>query len=75
MWLTTKLLWVLEKCRLAPAGTSKVQTMLQQGGIGCAQGGITGTFTPMYVIVARKPFDAPPAKGSAKKGGRARASR
>ena len=42
--------------------------MLQQGGIGCAQGGITGTFTPMYLIVARKPFDAPPAKGSAKKG-------
>ena len=75
MWLTTNLLWVLEKCRLAPAGTSKVQTMLQQGGIGCAQGGITGTFTPMYLIVARKPFDAPPAKGSAKKGGRARASR
>ena len=75
MWLTTNLLWVLEKARLAPAGTSKVQTMLQQGGIGCAQGGITGTFTPMYLIVARKPFDAAPAKGSAKKGGRARASR
>ena len=30
------------------------QVMLQQGGMGCAQGGETGTFTPMYLVVARK---------------------
>mmetsp|Transcript_33954 Transcript_33954/g.44802 ORF Transcript_33954/g.44802 Transcript_33954/m.44802 type:complete len:423 (-) Transcript_33954:442-1710(-) len=56
MWLTTNLLWVMEKLWLAPAGTSKVQTMLQQGGIGCSQGGHTGTFTPMYLAVVRKPL-------------------
>uniref|UniRef100_A0A7S2UZ23 Sterol methyltransferase C-terminal domain-containing protein n=1 Tax=Fibrocapsa japonica TaxID=94617 RepID=A0A7S2UZ23_9STRA len=55
MWLTANILWVMEKVWLAPAGTCKVQMMLQQGGIGCAQGGITGTFTPMYLAVARKP--------------------
>ncbi|CAN0250895.1 unnamed protein product [Phaeothamnion confervicola] len=51
-------LWLLEKIRLAPPGTCKVQAMLQQGGIGCAQGGLTGTFTPMYLMVARKPLTA-----------------
>jgi sterol 24-C-methyltransferase len=30
--------------------------MLQQGGWGCAQGGYTGTFTPMWLMVARKPL-------------------
>ncbi|CAN0311745.1 unnamed protein product, partial [Hapterophycus canaliculatus] len=44
------------KVRLAPAGTNKVQAMLQEGGMGCAQGGITGTFTPMYLSVCRKPL-------------------
>ena len=41
--------------RLVPAGTYKIQVMLQQGGWGCAMGGYTGTFTPMYLMVARKP--------------------
>lgn len=57
MWLTTNALVVLEFLRLAPAGTSKVQTMLQQGGMGCANGGVTGTFTPMFLMVARKPLN------------------
>jgi len=56
MWLTTNILWVMEKLHLAPEGTSKVQTMLQQGGIGCARGGQTGTFTPMFLMVGRKPL-------------------
>jgi sterol 24-C-methyltransferase len=42
--------------RLVPQGTYKVQAMLQQGGWGCAQGGYTGTFTPMWLMVARKPL-------------------
>ena len=42
--------------RLAPSGTYKVQEMLQQGGWGCVQGGFTGTFTPMWLMVARKPL-------------------
>jgi sterol 24-C-methyltransferase len=57
MWLTSNLLWVMERVHLAPQGTSKVQVMLQQGGIGCARGGQTGTFTPMYLMVGRKPLN------------------
>lgn len=44
-------------CRAVPSGTYKVQVMLQQGGWGCAQGGYTGTFTPMWLMVARKPLN------------------
>eukprot|EP00928_Gymnodinium_smaydae_P047263 TRINITY_DN3152_c0_g2_i1.p1 TRINITY_DN3152_c0_g2~~TRINITY_DN3152_c0_g2_i1.p1 ORF type:complete len:389 (-),score=86.16 TRINITY_DN3152_c0_g2_i1:374-1540(-) len=42
---------------LVPEGTTKTQVMLQAGGIGCAQGGITGTFTPAWLMVARKPLE------------------
>jgi sterol 24-C-methyltransferase len=41
---------------LVPSGTYKVQSMLQQGGWGCAEGGHKGTFTPMFLMVARKPL-------------------
>lgn len=54
--LTRNILWVLEGVRLVPQGTYKVQEMLQQGGWGCDQGGHTGTFTPMWLMVARKPL-------------------
>jgi sterol 24-C-methyltransferase len=43
--------------RLVPQGTYKVQEMLQQGGWGCAKGGETGCFTPMWLMVARKPLN------------------
>ncbi|CAM9227169.1 unnamed protein product, partial [Ectocarpus fasciculatus] len=56
MRLTKAALYVMEMFYLAPAGTNKVQGMLQQGGMGCAQGGLTGTFTPMYLAVCRKPL-------------------
>ncbi len=49
---------VLETLHLAPAGTSKVQTMLQKGGMGIAEGGETGVFTPMYLAVVQKPCGA-----------------
>mmetsp|Transcript_29016 Transcript_29016/g.39865 ORF Transcript_29016/g.39865 Transcript_29016/m.39865 type:complete len:400 (+) Transcript_29016:11-1210(+) len=55
-FITRNLLWLMEGVRLAPSGTYKVQEMLQQGGWGCAQGGFTGTFTPMWLMVARKPL-------------------
>jgi sterol 24-C-methyltransferase len=55
LFLTTWGLRLLEFLWLAPKGTSKIQVMLQQGGMGCARGGETGTFTPMYLVVARKP--------------------
>lgn len=60
MPLTTAVLKLLEMMRLAPTGTSKVQTMLQQGAIGLAKGGQLGIFTPMYLCVARKPLVGQP---------------
>jgi len=57
MFLTAHLLSALEFLRLVPKGTNKVQRMLQQGALGCGGGGVTGTFTPMYLCVARKPLD------------------
>jgi sterol 24-C-methyltransferase len=50
------LLRTAEFVGLVPAGTTKTQVMLQAGGIGCAQGGVTGTFTPAWLMVARKPL-------------------
>ncbi len=55
-FITRNLLWIFEGLWLVPAGTYKVQEMLQQGGWGCAHGGNTGTFTPMWLMVARKPL-------------------
>eukprot|EP00599_Poterioochromonas_sp_BG-1_P003830 CAMPEP_0173153552 /NCGR_PEP_ID=MMETSP1105-20130129/12929_1 /TAXON_ID=2985 /ORGANISM="Ochromonas sp., Strain BG-1" /LENGTH=401 /DNA_ID=CAMNT_0014069511 /DNA_START=31 /DNA_END=1236 /DNA_ORIENTATION=- len=55
-FFTKNALWVLEKIFLVPSGTYKVQEMLQQGGWGCGYGGYTGVFTPMYLMVARKPL-------------------
>jgi len=57
MFITRHLLKICEFLHLVPAGTSKIQTMLQQGGIGCANGGLTGTFTPMMLMVGEKPLD------------------
>lgn len=54
-WITRNMLWALEGIWLVPPGTYQVQEMLQQGGWGCATGGFTGTFTPMWLMVARKP--------------------
>lgn len=48
-------LWMLEGIYLVPSGTYKVEEMLQQGGWGCARGGHTGIFTPMWLMVGRKP--------------------
>mmetsp|Transcript_19815 Transcript_19815/g.28495 ORF Transcript_19815/g.28495 Transcript_19815/m.28495 type:complete len:413 (+) Transcript_19815:25-1263(+) len=50
------ILWTLECIWLVPSGTYKVEEMLQQGGWGCERGGYTGIFTPMYLMVARKPL-------------------
>eukprot|EP00559_Dactyliosolen_fragilissimus_P002420 CAMPEP_0184862972 /NCGR_PEP_ID=MMETSP0580-20130426/8178_1 /TAXON_ID=1118495 /ORGANISM="Dactyliosolen fragilissimus" /LENGTH=394 /DNA_ID=CAMNT_0027360999 /DNA_START=20 /DNA_END=1204 /DNA_ORIENTATION=- len=55
--LTTSMLWCLETCFLAPKGTSKTQIMLQKGGMGCADGGKTKIFTPMYLMVGRVPLN------------------
>ena len=55
-FLMPKILSFFELIRLVPAGTSKTQVMLQAGGVGCAEGGITGAFTPMWLMVAKKPL-------------------
>jgi len=46
----------LELVKVLPEGTAKTQTMLQACGRGCAQGGQTGTFTPAWLMVGRKPL-------------------
>eukprot|EP00605_Chrysophyceae_sp_TOSAG23-4_P001964 GSChrysophyteH1.ASY1.ANO1.2175.1 assembled CDS len=55
-FITKNMVWIMELLWMAPTGTYKVQEMLQQGGWGCARGGVTGTFTPMWLMVARKPL-------------------
>jgi sterol 24-C-methyltransferase len=55
-FITRNVLWVCEGMWLVPAGTYKVQEMLQQGGWGCERGGFFGIFTPMYLMVAKKPL-------------------
>ena len=57
-WITRNLLWLMEGLWLAPKGTYKVQEMLQQGAWGCERGGYTGVFTPMFLMVARKPLNS-----------------
>ena len=54
-FLTRNMVWLMECVWLAPSGTYKVQEMLQQGGWGCERGGYYGIFTPMWLMVARKP--------------------
>lgn len=53
--LMPKILGLLEILKVVPTGTSKTQVMLQAGGIGCERGGATGIFTPMWLMVGRKP--------------------
>jgi len=43
-----------ELIRLVPKGTKSTQVMLQAGGVGCASGGATGCFTPMWLMVGKK---------------------
>ena len=58
MFLTTNALRIFETIFVVPKGTSKTQQMLQRGGIGCARGGQTQIFTPMYLMVGKKPLSA-----------------
>ena len=43
---------------LAPKGSGKVREMLRQGQVGLVAGGEMGTFTPMYLVLGRKPLSA-----------------
>ncbi|EEQ32547.1 Delta(24)-sterol C-methyltransferase [Microsporum canis] len=49
------LLWSLEKLRLAPQGTAEVASELAAGADNLVKGGKLGLFTPMYLMVGKKP--------------------
>mmetsp|Transcript_54183 Transcript_54183/g.129051 ORF Transcript_54183/g.129051 Transcript_54183/m.129051 type:complete len:403 (+) Transcript_54183:115-1323(+) len=51
--------WLLrfgEIVRILPADVSKTREMLLEAGLGCRAGGLTNTFTPMWLMVAKKPL-------------------
>jgi sterol 24-C-methyltransferase len=55
-------LTLMEWCFIAPKGSGKVREMLRQGQLGLVSGGEMGTFTPMYLVYARKPLAKSKAK-------------
>ena len=54
-YLTHILTGVLEFIRFAPKGTQAVHTMLLKAAVNLEKGGDLGIFSPMYLIVMRKP--------------------
>ena len=57
--LTYGSLWLLERLRVVPRGTSQVATLLQLAATAMIGSGRLGIFTPMYFIHARKPDQGP----------------
>lgn len=53
---TSMLLTVLETLRLSPRGATKVHRMLCKGADNLVRGGQEGIFSPMYLVVLRKPL-------------------
>ena len=53
----SSLLRVLEKLRLMPSGTADTTDELARGAENLVAGGKEGLFTPMYLMVARKPAE------------------
>jgi len=54
-WATHIMLGVLETIRLAPRGAVKVHRTLCKGADSLAAAGAEGIFSPMYLLVLRKP--------------------
>ena len=54
-WATHLMLAVLETARLAPRGSVKVHRTLCKGADALAAAGAEGIFSPMYLLVLRKP--------------------
>ena len=48
-------LWVLERLRIVPRGTTRVASLLNLAAASFAEAGQLGIFTPMYFALARKP--------------------
>lgn len=55
-WTTGKMLRVLETLRLAPKGTTDINSMLMRTAESLIQGGKSGIFTATYLLVGRKPL-------------------
>jgi len=54
-YFTRTMLTVLETIGLAPKGSVATSDMLEDAAVSLIEGGETGIFTPMYMVVARKP--------------------
>jgi len=54
--LTMKLLMVMEAVGLAPAGSTKTAEMLEVGAANLVASGKIGFFTPMHILLLRKPL-------------------
>ncbi|GAQ86329.1 sterol 24-C-methyltransferase [Klebsormidium nitens] len=57
-FLTRNAVKLLEKVRIAPGGSVRVQEFLEKGADGLLEGGRKELFTPMYFFVARKPLQS-----------------
>lgn len=55
-WRNRILIMVLETLRIIPKGTSNVHEMLRETGVYIVRGVETGIFTPMHMILCRKPM-------------------
>jgi len=55
-YFTRTMLNILETIGFAPKGSIATSDMLEDAAVSLIEGGETGIFTPMYVIVARKPL-------------------
>ena len=53
--LTSGLLWLLERLKVVPRGTTQVASLLNLCAAGLAEAGRLGIFTPMYFVLVRKP--------------------
>ena len=53
--LTHDSLWLLERTRIVPRGTTRVSSLLNLAASAFAEAGRLGIFTPMYFFHARKP--------------------
>ena len=53
--LTHAALWLLERLRIVPRGTTRVSSLLNLAAVSFAEAGRLGIFTPMYFVLARKP--------------------
>ena len=54
-WASYVMFYVLETARVIPRGTSKVARVLRKGLDGLERSGAEGIFSPMYLLVLRKP--------------------